>query len=101
MVLWLAAVISHARSASKSRVDLEHELGTQRGVDDARILDHRAFDVKKPVEYPVHQVLCGCLFILVGNILPAKRSSLTPTTAQERTHTHKDSNSANSIVPFL
>ena len=31
------------------------------------------------------------------NILPRKRSSLTPTTAQRRTHTHENSNSAKRI----
>ena len=30
------------------------------------------------------QALCGCLFILVENILPGKRSSLTPSTTQRR-----------------
>ncbi|MDU2402025.1 MAG: hypothetical protein E7D39_00410, partial [Bifidobacterium longum] len=37
---------------------------------------------------------CGCVFLSVENILPKKRSSLTPTTTQRRTHTHKNSNSA-------
>ena len=32
----------------------------------------------------VHQALCGCLLILVGNILPKKRSSPTPPTTQRR-----------------
>lgn len=45
--------------------DLEHGFGTQWGVGDARVLDHRAFDVEKPVEYPVHQALFGCFFLVV------------------------------------
>ena len=65
-------------------MDLEDGSGAQWRVDDARVLDHRVFDVEKPVEYPVHQALCGCLFILVENILPGKRSSLTPPTTQRR-----------------
>ena len=69
---------------ARAHADLEHGLGTQRRVDDARVLDHRVFDVEKLVEYPVHQALCGCLFILVENILPGKRSSLTPSTTQRR-----------------
>ena len=32
----------------------------------------------------VHQALCGCLLILVENILPKKRSSPTPPTTQRR-----------------
>lgn len=51
-------------------------------------------DVEKLVEYAVHQALCGCLFILVENILPGKRSSLTPSTTQRRNLTHENSNSA-------
>ncbi|VTX79385.1 Uncharacterised protein [Bifidobacterium longum] len=51
-------------------------------------------DVEKLVEYAVHQALCGCLFILVENILPGKRSSLTPSTTQRRNPTHENSNSA-------
>ena len=50
-------------------------------------------DVEKLVEYAVHQALCGCLFILVENILPGKRSSLTPPTTQRRNPTHENSNS--------
>ena len=42
----------------------------------------------------VHQALCGCLLILVENILPKKRSSLTPPTTQRRNPTHENSNSA-------
>lgn len=79
---------------ARAHADLEHGLGTQRRVDDARVLDHRVFDVEKLVEYPVHQALCGCLFILVENILPGKRSSLTPSTTQRRNPTHENSNSA-------
>ena len=67
-----------------AHMDLEDGSGAQWRVDDARVLDHRVFDVEKPVEYPVHQALCGCLFILVENILPGKRSSLTPSTTQRR-----------------
>ena len=33
----------------------------------------------------VHQALCGCLLILVENILPKKRSSLTPPTTNGET----------------
>ena len=73
-----------------AHADLEHGLGTQRRVDDARVLDHRVFDVEKLVEYPVHQALCGCLFILVENILPGKRSSLTPlNNSTEKPHPRK------------
>ena len=88
---------------ARAHADLEHGLGTQRRVDDARVLDHRVFDVEKLVEYPVHQALCGCLFILVENILPGKRSSLTPSTTQRRNPTHENSNSAifsDSITAF-
>lgn len=77
-----------------AHTDFEHGIGAQWGVDDARILDHRAFDVEKLVEYAVHQALCGCLFILTENILPKKRSSLTPSTTQRRNPTHENSNSA-------
>ncbi|MFB1412517.1 hypothetical protein, partial [Bifidobacterium sp. 2450] len=79
---------------ARARADLEHGHGAQWGVDDARVLDHHAFDAEKPVAYAVHQTLCGCVFLSVENILPKKRSSLTPTTTQRRTHTHKNSNSA-------
>ncbi|MBT1162996.1 hypothetical protein JS541_14510, partial [Bifidobacterium sp. SO1] len=47
----------------------------------------------------VHQALAGCLFILVENILPRKRSSLTPSTAQRRTHTHENNTSAIFVLP--
>ena len=79
---------------ARARADLEHGHGAQWGVDDARVLDHHAFDVEKLVAYAVHQALCGCVFLSVENILPKKRSSLTPTTTQRRTTTHKNSNSA-------
>ena len=79
---------------ARAHADLEHGHGTQRRVDDARVLDHHAFDVEKLVAYAVHQTLCGCCFSRSMNILPKKRSSLTPTTTQRRTHTHKNSNSA-------
>ena len=51
----------HARTWAHA--DLEHGFGTQWGVGDARVLDHRAFDVEKPVEYPVHQALFGCFLL--------------------------------------
>ena len=47
-----------------AHADLEHGFGTQWGVGDARVLDHRAFDVEKPVEYPVHQALFDCFWLL-------------------------------------
>ena len=83
---------------ARTHADLEHGHGTQRRVDDARVLDHHAFDVEKLVAYAVHQTLCGCLFLSVENILPKKRSSLTPTTTQQRTTTHKNSNSALKVL---
>ena len=79
---------------ARAHANLEHGLGAQGRVDDPHGLDHHAFDVEELVEYAVHQALCGCLFILVENILPGKRSPLTPSTAQRRTTTHKNSNSA-------
>ncbi|MFQ6137824.1 hypothetical protein, partial [Bifidobacterium longum] len=43
---------------------LKHNgLGTQRRVDDPHVLDHRAFDVEKLVEYAAHQALFGCAFL--------------------------------------
>ena len=89
-----AASGASEHAPARARADLEHGHGAQWGVDDARVLDHHAFDVEKPVAYAVHQALCGCVFLSVENILPKKRSSLTPTTTQRRTHTHKNSNSA-------
>ena len=74
--------------------DLEHGFGTQWGIDDARVLDHHVFDVEKLVEYAVRQALAGCVFSWAMNILPKKRSSLTPTTVQQRTTTHENNNSA-------
>ncbi|MCH9277020.1 hypothetical protein JS533_012220, partial [Bifidobacterium amazonense] len=41
-----------------------------------------------------HQALFGCCFSWSLNILPRKRFSLTPSTTQQRTHTHENSNSA-------
>ena len=89
-----AASGASEHAPARAHADLEHGLGTQRRVDDPRVLDDHAFDVEKLFEYAVHRALCGCLFILVENILPGKRSSLTPSTAQRRTHTHQNSNSA-------
>ena len=51
----------HARTWAHA--DLEHGFGTQWGVGDARVLDHRAFDVEKLVEYPAHQAFFGCVFL--------------------------------------
>lgn len=51
----------HARTWAHA--DLEHGFGTQWGVGDARVLDHRAFDVEKLVEYAAHQALFGCVFL--------------------------------------
>ena len=87
-----AGALEHA--LARTHADLEHGHGAQRRIDDARVLDHRAFDVEELVEYAVHQALFGCCFSWSMNILPRKRSSLTPTTAQRRTHTHENSNSA-------
>lgn len=47
----------------RERTDLEHGFGAQWGVGDARVLDHRAFDVEKLVEYAVRQALFGCVFL--------------------------------------
>ena len=82
------------RARTRAHADLEHGLGTQRRVDDPHVLDHRAFDVEKLVEYAVHQALFGCVFSWSLNILPKKRSSLTPPTTQRRNPTHENSNSA-------
>ena len=82
----------HART--RTHPNLEHRFGTHGTIDDLHGFDDHAFDVEKTFEYAVHQALCGCLFILVENILPGKRSSLTGSTPQPRTTTHKNSNSA-------
>ena len=89
-----AAAGASEHALARAHADLEHGRGTQRRVDDPRGLDDRAFDVEELVEYAVHQALAGCLFILVENILPRKRSSLTPSTTQRRTHTHENNTSA-------
>ena len=89
-----AASRASERALARAHADLEHGFGTQWGVDDPHVLDHHVFDVEKLVEYAVHQALFGCCFSWSMNILPRKRSSLTPTTAQRRTHTHENSNSA-------
>ena len=93
-----SAAGASACARARAYADLEHGLGAQWRVDDPRVLDHHAFDVEKLVEYAVHQALCGCLFILVENILPGKRSSLTPSTTQRRNPTHENSNSAFNIL---
>ena len=61
----LAAAIAGAseRARTRAHADLEHGLGTQRRVDDPHVLDHRAFDVEKLVEYAAHQALFGCAFL--------------------------------------
>ena len=92
-----AAAGASEHALARAHADLEHGRGTQRRVDDPRGLDDRAFDVEELVEYAVHQALAGCLFILVENILPRKRSSLTPSTAQRRTHTHENNTSAGKV----
>ena len=51
------------RARTRAHADLEHGLGTQRRVDDPHVLDHRAFDVEKLVEYAAHQALFGCVFL--------------------------------------
>ncbi|MBV3464423.1 hypothetical protein, partial [Bifidobacterium longum] len=51
------------RARTRAHADLEHGLGTQRRVDDPHVLDHRAFDVEKLVEYAAHQALFGCAFL--------------------------------------
>ena len=89
-----AAAGASEHALARAHSDLEHGLGAQGRVDDPHGLDHRAFDVEELVEYAVHQALCGCLFILVENILPGKRSSLTPSTTQRRTLTHENNTSA-------
>ena len=89
-----AASRASEHALARAHADLGHGLGAQGRVDDARILDHHAFDVEELVEYAVHRALCGCLFILVENILPGKRSSLTPSTTQRRTLTHENNTSA-------
>ena len=74
--------------------DHTSQFGTQRRIRDPHILDHRAFDVEKLVEYAAHQALFGCVFSWSLNILPKKRSSLTPTTVQQRTTTHENNTRA-------
>ena len=54
---------------ARARADLEHGHGTQWGVDDARVLDHHAFDVEKPVAYAVHQTLSSCHFLWSENTI--------------------------------
>ena len=89
-----AAAGASEHALARAHADFEHGHGAQRRVDDPHVLDHRVFDVEELFEHAVHQALCGCLFILAENILPGKRSSSTPTTAQRRTHTHKNNRSA-------
>ena len=79
---------------ARAHANLEHGLGALGRVGDPHVLDHHVFDVEELVEYAVHRALCGCLFILVENILPKKRSSLTPSTTQRRTLTHENNTSA-------
>ena len=79
---------------ARAHANLEHGLGAQGRVDDPHGLDHHAFDVEELVEYAVHQALFGCVFSWSLNILPKKRSSLTPTTVQQRTTTHENNTSA-------
>ena len=43
--------------------DHTSQFGTQRRIRDPHILDHRAFDVEKLVEYAAHQALFGCAFL--------------------------------------
>ncbi|WP_223849881.1 hypothetical protein, partial [Bifidobacterium vespertilionis] len=94
-----AGASEHARA--RAHAHLEHGLWAHGVVDDANILDDHAFDVEKTFEYAVHQALCGCVFILVENILPGKRSSLTASTPQPRTTTHENSSRApKSIIPY-
>ena len=81
-----AGASEHARA--RAHADLEHGLGTHGAIDDAHGFDDHAFDVEETFEYAVHQALCGCLFILVENILPGKRSSLTPPPNTSTTNHH-------------
>ena len=89
-----AAAGASEHAPARAHADLEHGHGAQGRIDDPRVLDHHVFDVEELLEYAVHRALCGCLFILAENILPGKRSSLTPSTTQRRNPTHENSNSA-------
>ena len=84
------------RARARAHADLEDGSGAQRRFHDARVLDHEAVDVEESFEYAVRRALFGCCFSWSMNILPGKRSSLTPTTAQRRTHTHENSRRATS-----
>ena len=46
---------------------------------------HRSCGAGSDRHVNVHQAFCGCLLILVENILPKKRSSLTPPTTNGET----------------
>ena len=58
-----AAAGASEHAPAWTHADLEHGSGTQRRIRDPHILDHRAFDVEKLVEYAAHQALFGCAFL--------------------------------------
>ena len=64
-----AASGASEHAPARARADLEHGHGAQWGVDDARVLDHHAFDVEKPVAYAVHQTLSSCHFLWSENTI--------------------------------
>lgn len=75
-------------------MDLEHGLRTQRAVDDPRGLDDHAFDVEETFEYAVHQAFSVVRFFGRKTEYAETPPTLTKPTAQRRTHTHENSNSA-------
>lgn len=77
-----------------AHMDLEHGLRTQRAVDDPRGLDDHAFDVEETFEYAVHQAFSVVRFFGRKTEYAETPPTLTKPTAQRRTHTHENSNSA-------
>ena len=82
-----AASGASEHAPARARADLEHGHGAQWGVDDARVLDHHAFDVEKPVAYAVHQTLCGCVFISVDEH-PTQKALFTYSHNNSTTNPH-------------
>ena len=82
------------RRLPSAHMDLEHGLRTQRAVDDPRGLDDHAFDVEETFEYAVHQAFSVVRFFGRKTEYAETPPTLTKPTAQRRTHTHENSNSA-------
>lgn len=70
---------------ARAHANLEHGHGTHIGKSTMRTSSTTVpLMLRSWLNMHVHQALCGCLFILVENILSGKRSSITPPSTTQR-----------------